>query len=126
MELKIDGEAAREFVQEALMRSLTPDTKEAVIKQAVQSLVARPPKDSRYGAPEPESPLEMAFRSAVRAISHQVVTEYLNDDEVKEAIRTQILAALDAIVQEKGTWLYDQIGFAVGEKIASVLGGERL
>jgi hypothetical protein len=124
MELSINPEAAKEIVQKAIFDSLSQDARNELVGQAITALTLRPKKDRyAYSGPEPRSPLEEAFDRAVVTIANQVVREYLEDEEIKKAIQAQILAALDKIIQDKGTWLYDQIGLAVGQQVAHVMGG---
>jgi len=123
MDITINPEAAQEFVQKALFDSLSQDARNELVGQALTALTLRPKKDRLYGSPEPRSPLEEAFDRAVVTIANTVVREYLEDEEIKKAIQKQILVALDKIIQDKGTWLYDQIGLAVGQQVAHVMGG---
>lgn len=125
MDITIDSEAAREIVQKAIFESLDQDARNALVQQAVQALTQRPKKEL-YSTTIPDTPLEAAFNRAVQELSTEVVREYLSDSSIKKAIQDQIFAALNDIVEEKGNWLYDSIGYAVGQKVASVLGGEVL
>lgn len=123
MEVKIDGEIAQQIVQKAIFESLTEESRNAMIEQAIAALITLPPKVN-YGSIQPPSPLQVAFNDQVRQVASEVVNTYLNDDRIRDSIRYQIISALDDLIKQKGNYLYDQIGYAVGQKIASVMGEE--
>jgi hypothetical protein len=123
-DISINPEAAKEVVHKAILELLDADARERLIGEAVTALTVRPKKE-RFSDVEQPSQLEQAFRNAVSQISVQVVREYLEDEVVAQSIRDQILAVLKQLIEDKGTWLYDEIGFAVGKKITEVLTEKR-
>jgi hypothetical protein len=120
--ITIDSDAVRDIVAKGIVQALGEEQRDAVLRQAVEHLIAVP--KSSYGSPG-KSPLQEAFDRAVTGAANTIVREMLNEDAVKAQVDAAIRAKVTAMLADGGGYLYETIGFAVGESVQKMIRGER-
>jgi hypothetical protein len=119
--INLDADSMSVLVQKAILDSLTPEVKEKLVSDAIQTLIV-PPKDSRpqFGM-KAKSILEVAFERAVESTTNRLVMESIAGDPRVQAAIEELLHPLivrlcdknyeglpDAIGEAVGRWLRDQ------------------
>lgn len=124
MEIKLDAEAVAGIASAAIFDSLSQESRDSVIKQALQHLLTPEENRGRFGPGE--TPLQQAFNQAVQAAAYRIVREKIeNDQQVQEGIlkllgpllissmEAEAEANFDSSLAETlgkalGTWLAEQ------------------
>lgn len=99
MEFKIDKEAIKEVVSEAILRDIDKDTRDQIIKDAIKFLVTPPPKKSWSDQAE-LSPLQEAWQHAIRGVVGDFVHEEIKKPEVKAVVDAHLSEALKLMLSE--------------------------
>lgn len=111
MKIELGPEQVKEFVQAAIMDSISAESRDAIVAKAVESLIT--PRESTYGFRKNSTPLQEAFDGAVQSAARQIVQERL---EVDTVMQKAILDVVSPVLAEiaKGTWdgLPERIGEA--------------
>ena len=124
-DIKIDDEVMRGIVQKAILDSLSSEQKELVIADALKYLITRTTAQRGYSTVTEPSPLEYAFREAVRGVALEVVREYLTLPDVRKIMHDKIKADLDALVDGENGWLHYTVGQAISSLVEAKLKEER-
>lgn len=115
MDLKIDSEAMRTVVAEAIVAKLDEQSRVDLIQQAVAKMLT-PPKQ-QYGSSPTKSPLEAAFEGAVLNLTVDVTKQYIEDHpEIKDKIRSVMIEGLEKLLNDRY-----EFRRAISEAVASAL-----
>lgn len=76
MEVKLTSENLNELVSKAIFDSMTPEVREALLMNAVRSLMVKP----SGGSYNSKTPIEDAFINAAYRVAQQLVRERLETD----------------------------------------------
>lgn len=107
----INDDMMRAAVAKALLESVTPETRDELMKQAVADLM-KPQKTERYGEAAP-SMLQSAFNTAARQVAEDVARKWLAEDEAfKTQIQTLMHEVSDKVFGDKQVRavMVDQLG----------------
>lgn len=111
MDVKIDPKYVEELVKKAIFDSLTPETREKLVSDAIASLITAQPND-RNG----KSPLQEAFNRAAQSACYEVAQGALRENPVFQEALQKIFT--DAIKQ-----LYTPaVSERMSEKIVEAIG----
>jgi hypothetical protein len=101
MKIELNDEQLKATIGEAILRSIDEKTREALIKNAIEHLLA-PTQGSSYEKSH-GSLLEKAFKEQVTWTAQQLIREMLDsDDALKSRIKALISAAAEkALLNEK-------------------------
>lgn len=92
--LQIDSQAMQIIVAKAIMDTMTTESRDALVQQAIATLITPPPKDrNSYSSREPRSPLQEMFEYSVQNVARDMVATIVRDDD---AFRARIRELLDA------------------------------
>lgn len=78
MDLRVNDDAMKSLVAKAIVDSLTPETREKLIGDAVTQTLTKPEQSGSYS--EKRSPLQRAFDYAVSAEAERYAREHLAND----------------------------------------------
>lgn len=118
--LTIPEDTMRELIGHAILAGIDVQARDALIQSAINFLVA-PSKHTIYGRTETgPSPLEEAFKVAVRQYAHRYAQEWIeSNEEVQQAMRAQLddlfaayrskLAESDEFRTELNAWVIDHL-----------------
>lgn len=120
MDLKIDSEALGQIAAAAIFEQLSQDSRDTVIKQAIEYLLT-PHKGPGYMVGR--SPLQIAFETALQEAATKAVREKIADDEeikqhINELLGPIVNKALAVEAEKYRTELADAIGVALGNWLA--------
>ena len=97
MDIKIDTPQMQELIAQAVFASLDEVKRDVLIKGAIQHLITKDHSRS-YGAST--SPIEDAFRHAVRDVASKIASEMLtNDSDITTKIRALLNEALVLLME---------------------------
>jgi hypothetical protein len=82
MDIKISPDQMHDIVSKAIFDSVTPEERERILKAAIVELLT-PAKS--YGSREPETPLEVAMKSAAHGVAMKIAQDRLAADETFKA-----------------------------------------
>lgn len=117
-DIKIDADAMTAIVSKAILEGIDADQKQAILQQAVDSLL-KPYKVDRYGS-ETTTPLQAAFSTAVQQTVGQVAREMVSENqELLAKVRELVTQAMADAVKEPYTKLRENINRAVADSIVS-------
>lgn len=98
MDLKIPEEQFRTIVSDALLKTISKDTRDTLIQGAIQHLMTPPSGATKYG-PTPKSPLTEAFEHAVMKMTQELIREELaNNQSLRSSIKTLISDTFDRML----------------------------
>jgi hypothetical protein len=122
MTFTVPAEAMQAIVQKAILESIGPEERDAILTEAVRQLMTS--EKVEYGrTKEGTSPLQLAFNEAIRVGSIKYVRELVETDEaiqarIREAVGGAIMAAL---TDEDDSWRVDaQIADAMGRALIDI------
>lgn len=110
-EIKIPEGELSSVLGHAILQSLSEDTKETMIRGALEYLLEKPPSTG-YGARQ-ASPLQEAFNNAIHRITNEMVYELVKEHPRSQEVRDQIDKLFD-------TWP-DMTSFEMQGKLASAV-----
>jgi len=113
-DLKLDPDSLTVMVQKAIIDSITPEQRNKLVTEAIESLLQAPKRD-RYGSPT-TPPLTQAFERAVETAAYKVVRDMIeNDPAVQARIRELVSAPITELCEGNYDGLPEKIGEAVGQ-----------
>lgn len=119
LSLNLGEDQMRAIVAEAIVSKLDDDARKSLIQQAVEKLLT--PEQTWQSHGRKQSPLEVAFESAVRSLTFDVAREYIaSHPEIKEQIENVLGAALVKLTQQDGR-VRDTVAAAVASALESKL-----
>jgi hypothetical protein len=113
MDLKIDPEALKQIVQQALLDKLTPEMRADLIKQAIAQMLQ--PEKTGYG--KQESPFEKALQQAAYSICIEVAKEELAKPETRALFSAIVSKALAKALDEGNTDLVTNMAHLITQII---------
>lgn len=124
MEITFDAEAAATIASAAIFDHMTQETRDHVIKQAVQALLT-PETDARGYSQNKKTPLQIAFEQAIRDAAFKAVREKIQNDPKLEAAILELLgpllkAGIEGEAKEYGSSLANALGDALGVWLSDV------
>lgn len=111
MEIKLDSQQLQELMAQAVFASLDEVKRDVLIKGAIQHLITKPHGNGYY---DRTSPIEDAFRAAVRQVAEKIANDMLNND-------ADLTAKIRALVNEALVRLMDTNREKTVEKIADAI-----
>ncbi len=117
MEMKLDDEALKSVMAKAIMDTLTPESRERLISDAVQRLLTTKVSD-HYDAP---SKLQNAFDQAVQITAQQIAREIVGaDDTIKAKIKEMFEKAWhNATVGDNANVIIDKVAQAISKAFSN-------
>lgn len=116
-EIKIESDAMQAIVSKAILEGIDADQKQAILEQAVAALI-KPRGEKRYGMPDPTTPLQDAFDTAVRSVVNQVAREFVEENqELRAKVREMVAQAMATALDSPGTKLQGAVRDAVADNI---------
>lgn len=116
--IQVSTEFMREIVAESMLKSLTQEKRDELIRTAIVALTKK--ERNGYSAEHP-STLENAFNMAVSQVAHEMIRERFKMDE---ALRGQVKAVIDAAItkafQVDAEKMADRISSAIGDALAKI------
>ncbi len=86
MDVRLDDDAMRGIITKAIVDSLTPERREALIAAAIKELLEKDSSASRYGSSKTK--LQSIFDMAALDVAREVARDVMSKDEaIKEKIR---------------------------------------
>lgn len=118
MEFRLDDTNLKSIVSAAVLQTLTAESRDELIKQAVSHLM-QPDKMGRYGN---LTPLEQAFGFAVEKTAREIIADIVRDDDaVKTALRD--LAAKSIAKAMLSETVVNDIADAIGTMVGKAARG---
>lgn len=114
--INIPADAIKDYVQAAILQSITDDHRDQIMAQAIQYLMT-PAKSSGFGT-QP-SPLQQAFDGAVSQVAYSVVRELF---ETNSTLRDRVRDAAAKAISEMTDDVFTE---ALGHAFAKALRRER-
>ena len=115
MDLKVDTNEMRELIGEALLRAIDEKSREALIQEAIRSLLQR--DGSSY---DRKSAIERAFSYAAQAIAQKTAESMLaNNAEFKAALEGMVAEAASKVVGEGRAKMVENIANAISNGMVS-------
>jgi hypothetical protein len=93
MDLKIDPETMRQLVQKAVLDTMTPEAKDALLVKAIGSLFQADPSSIGVYGSKKTSPLEDLFAQQATLVARDVVRVELEKPENRQRIADMVVAA---------------------------------
>lgn len=118
LEIKIDADAAKEVVKQAILEQLGDEGRARLIENALTFLLTEPPRSS-YGTQQP-SPLQVAFNDAARLAANEIVREHVAKDPAFIAKVHEKVGEAMALVDEANYSNY--VADALGEALRKARG----
>lgn len=112
--MSTEKDATKALVVTAMMQALDQNKRDELIMKALEALVA--PQRNSYMHRDDPSPLEEAFKSAVRDLAHSIVKEMVNTDEIRTKIRALISSAVEKMTADS-----DRLSGKMAEAIVSAM-----
>lgn len=109
VDLKLDKKVG-EVVSAAILTMLTTEVRDKLIADAIAHLLT--PSKDRYGNRE-ESPIEEAFKSALKRIAQQVVNEYV---ESNTELRATVTDGVHKALTEAVATQHVRVDVCIGER----------
>jgi hypothetical protein len=109
-EMKFSPEELRELVQEAIFAKMTPEGRDALIKKALETLLAQ------SGIPgHNKSPIRDAFDDAVVGVAREIAREVINSQGYREKIREVCVEAIESMFAKRTEKLAEKVGDRLAE-----------
>lgn len=123
-QLNLDPETVRSIAAAAIFDQMNEETRENVLKQAVEFLLT-PKKGDRFTYDVGKTPLQSAFDQALAQVAREVVQEKIGNDprvkaKIEELLGPIVMGAVEGEAANHEYGLSEQIGKAVGNWIAEV------
>ncbi len=97
MQITLDQELVKSVVSEAILKSLDDQKREAMIQGAIKHLIT--PSSDRYGYGQKLTPVEEAFREAVRTVCAKLAQDLIeNNEDVKTRIRDLLTESMERVL----------------------------
>lgn len=121
MEIKLDADAVKELASAAIFKSLSQESRDNAIQQAIQYLMT-PEKNQNYSGVT-KTPLQAAFEQAIYAAARNVIADKIeNDPAINASIYAMlgplITPALEVESEVYNSGLADALGTALGFYLA--------
>lgn len=96
--LSLDGDALREATVQAITGVLTPEMQAEMIKSAIEALLS---PTHTYLSTQRETPIEVAFRTAVNQTVHEQARRMITEStELRERIAELLQLAIDKVIEK--------------------------
>lgn len=118
MDVRIDDSAMQLLVQKAVLDSLTPEKREALITEAIKQLLTR--TNDRYDS---RSSLQKAFDQAVFVVAGEIAREELGKDAAIRATIKKLMT--DAFERMSTGEAYETLVEKVRDAMVSALSKDR-
>lgn len=89
MNVNLSDDNMKDIIAKAVLDTLTPESRETMIQEAIKSLLVTPPSTT-YG--RAKAPLQEAFDSAVQQVAVKIAEEQLRENTEVQAIITKLIA----------------------------------
>ena len=118
MEIKIDADAVKDIVKQAILDQLGDEGRTKLIERALTYLLTEPPKGT-YDRFSPASPLQEAFNSAARIAAGEIVREFVAKDPAFIAkVHEKVGEAMSLIDEaDYSSYVADSLGEALKKRI---------
>jgi hypothetical protein len=123
--INIDDAAMKSIVGDALLKTLTEENRAILIKEAITHLLTVPEKDRYSGrhAPDPKSPLQMAFERAIEHEMAELVREEIkNNEKLRTSLRKMMVEVFDAALDDQADG-HSKVVQNVAEQFTKYLSG---
>lgn len=118
-DIKLNDEQLRTIIAKAVLDSLTPERREALISTAVKNLLDKP-ISGRY---DQKSNLQTAFDDATREVARKLATEMVSSDPIiKEKIKALFVDAWTKFTNDEN---YSKLVEKVSHALEKGLTGDR-
>lgn len=119
MDVRLDDEAMKTLVAKAIMDSLTPEKREALITTAVKELLNRS-ESTRYDSP---THLQKVFNDAVGRVAAEIAQQTVqNNEEMKAEIQKMMATAWSRLTAGDA---YETLINKIKDSMDSALRGSR-
>ncbi len=92
MDLRLNDEQLQSVLSTAILEFITPENRDAMIKEAVAYLLKTPPKEP-FSNRTPDPPLQEAFKRAVSNAANKIAQELLEKPEYRAQVEDVMVAA---------------------------------
>jgi hypothetical protein len=122
MEIKLDSEAFAGIASAAIFESLAAESRELIIKQALQHLMT--PTKAQFGTPG-ITPLQEAFNQAIYQVATKTIREKIEEDpEVNKYIYDMLGPIITPPLEATATNYDNGLSDALGQALGNWLGDE--
>jgi hypothetical protein len=115
--IHLDDAQLKSIISEAILTSLTEERRAAIIKAAIEWLVAPSENGSYYGSRK--SPLESAFNSAIADLARKLAAEQLESTEMVDRVRLLITEAAQRALETNREKLVENVANAISKGLVN-------
>lgn len=112
-DFRIDDEQFQEIIAQQVLNSISEETKEKLISEALSFLMK---EDTSYGRKAP-SPIAQAFQQELVKVASKVANRVLTESRIQAEVEKAIESHIRVAIRDRGFDLSHVIGRAIGDNL---------